>query len=154
MFTPKSTIFYTPASTKLKEGYSGVTLSVCLSVCGQNRVHSVSSTILIGSISYLHILSSNFRRCVVCNVCFENLKFWQILEICNFDFVFFWLGIQYDLIGWVIMRQWGVSSERRCSSCSRYETALEYYLNESGLWMLMTWCFSTKASAATILLVS
>ena len=29
---------------------------VRLSVCGQNRVHSVSSTILIGSISYLHIL--------------------------------------------------------------------------------------------------
>ena len=27
---------------------------------------------------------------------FKNLKFWQIFEICNFDFVFFWLGIQYD----------------------------------------------------------
>ena len=36
--------------------------SVRLSVCGQNRVCSVSSTILIASISYLHILSSNFRR--------------------------------------------------------------------------------------------
>ena len=45
--------------------------SVRLSVCGQNRVHSVSSTILIGSISYLHILSSNFRRCVACNVCYK-----------------------------------------------------------------------------------
>ena len=33
-------------------------------VCGQNRVRSVSSAILFGSISYLHILSSNFRRCV------------------------------------------------------------------------------------------
>ena len=37
---------------------------VRLSVCGQNCVRSVSSTILIRSISYLHILSSNFRRWV------------------------------------------------------------------------------------------
>ena len=49
--------------------------SVHLSVCGQNRVRSVSSTILIGSISYLHILSSNLRRCVVCTVCFKIQKF-------------------------------------------------------------------------------
>ena len=34
-----------------------VRLSVRLSVCGQNRVCSVFSTILVGSISYLHILS-------------------------------------------------------------------------------------------------
>ena len=49
-------------------------IDVCLSVCGQNRVRSVSSTILIGSISYLQFLSTNFRRCVA-----GNLKFWQIL---------------------------------------------------------------------------
>ena len=72
------------ASTKLKGGYTGFTLSVRLSVplsiCGQNRVRSVSSTIVVGSISYLHSLSSNFRRCVACNACFKiqiwNLKFW------------------------------------------------------------------------------
>ena len=40
---------------------------VRLSVCGQNRVRSVSSTILIGSISYLHIFSSNLRRCLFQN---------------------------------------------------------------------------------------
>ena len=55
--------YYTPHSTKL-----GILISPCPSVspsvCGQNRVHSVSPTILAGSISYLHILSSNFRRCV------------------------------------------------------------------------------------------
>ena len=35
---------------------------------------------------------------------FKNLKVWRIsLNICNFDFVFFWLGIQYDSILWVIM---------------------------------------------------
>ena len=49
--------------------------SVRLSVCGHNRVRSVSSTILIGSISYLHILSSNFRRCVACNARFKIQKF-------------------------------------------------------------------------------
>ena len=69
-----------PTSTKLKGRYSGFTLSVrlavrpsvrlsvCTSVCRQNRVRSVSSTILARSISYLHILSSYFRRCVACKV--------------------------------------------------------------------------------------
>ena len=46
--------------------------SVRLSICEQNRVCSASSTILTGSISHLHILSSNFRRCVGCNVCLKN----------------------------------------------------------------------------------
>ena len=56
---------------------------VRLYVCGQNRVRSVSSTILIGSISYLHILSSNFRRCVACNARFKIQKF-EILAIFFF----------------------------------------------------------------------
>ena len=51
-------------------GYIGFTLSVCpsvrLPVCGQHHVCSVSSTILAGSISYLPILSTNFRRCIAC----------------------------------------------------------------------------------------
>ena len=85
--TAKSNIILPPASTKLIVGYTGITLSVCPSVrlsvrpsvrpsvCGQNRVRSVSSRILIGSISYLHILSSNFRRCVACNARFKMQKF-------------------------------------------------------------------------------
>ena len=40
-----------------------------------DRVRSVSSTILAGSISYLHILSSNFRRCVACKVIGNILQF-------------------------------------------------------------------------------
>ena len=44
---------------------------ICLSVCGQNHVRSVSSRILIRSISYLHILSSNFRMCVACKARFK-----------------------------------------------------------------------------------
>ena len=42
--------------------------SAHLPVSGQNRVRSVSSTILARSISYLHILSTKFRRCVACRV--------------------------------------------------------------------------------------
>ena len=135
-------IIIPPASTKLKGGIlvspcPSVHLSVCpsvrLSVCGQNRVRSVSSTILIGSISYLHILSSNFRRCVACNARFNifiNLKFWRIFLIRDFDFVFFWLGIQYDSMVWVIMRRRGVYSEGRHSSCS----SLVFFLDISGIF--------------------
>ena len=54
--------YYTPAQRSWR-GVYWLHL-VCLSICGQNHVRSVSSTILVGSISYLHILSSNFRRCV------------------------------------------------------------------------------------------
>ena len=76
-------IIIPPASTKLIGGYTGITLSVRLSVCGQNRVRSVSSTILIGSISYLHILSSNFRRCVACNARFKIQKFEILANFLN-----------------------------------------------------------------------
>ena len=66
-------IFIPLASTK-----EGILVLPCLSVgmstCGQNGVHSVSSTILAGSISYLHILSSNFRRCVTCKVFFFKIQ--------------------------------------------------------------------------------
>ena len=59
--------FLYPPATKLRgRGYTGFTLSVGLSVCRTNRVCSVSSTILAGSISYLHILSRTFRWCVAC----------------------------------------------------------------------------------------
>ena len=68
-----------PASTKLKGGYTGITLSVCQSVC-----------------------------------------LWtDSCPLCIFDFVFFWLGIQYDSMVWVINRR-GVSSECMRSSCSSY----------------------------------
>ena len=70
---------YTPRFNEVERGVYWYHL-VRLSVCGQNRVRSVSSTILIGSISYLHILSSDFRRCVACNACFKIQKF-NILAI-------------------------------------------------------------------------
>ena len=53
---------------KVVGGYIGFTPSVHPSVCPASRVHSVASTVVVWSISYLHILSSNFRRCVACKV--------------------------------------------------------------------------------------
>ena len=81
-------LYYTPRFNEVDRGVYWYHL-VRLSVCGQNRVRSVSSTILIGSISYLHILSSNFRRCVACNVRFkihfgEFFKF-VTLTLSSFD---------------------------------------------------------------------
>ena len=70
-------VYYTPRFNEVERRVYWFHL-VRLSVCGQNRVCSVSSTILIGSISYLHILSSNFRRCVACNVC-SNIKKMEVL---------------------------------------------------------------------------
>ena len=77
---------YNTNSTKLK----GILVSPCpsvhqsvrLSVCGQNRVCSVSSTILNGSISYLHILSSNFRRCVANKFIFGAYGYCHHLCLC------------------------------------------------------------------------
>ena len=69
-------LHYTPASTKLKGGYTGFTLSVCPSV------RSVSSTILTDPFHICTSYPSNFRRCVACNVCFKieilvnSLNFW------------------------------------------------------------------------------
>ena len=59
---------YTPLFNEVERGYTGFTLSIRLSVCGQNRVRSASSTILAGSISYcnqkqtLEIQSPTSRR--------------------------------------------------------------------------------------------
>ena len=103
---------YTPSFNEVERGVywfhlvrPSVRPSVRLSVCGQNRVRSVSSTILVGSISYLHILSSNFRKCVTCKDCFK------IIKICNFGKFFKFVTLtlySFDLRSvWVIMRRQG-----------------------------------------------
>ena len=96
--------YYTPRFNEVERGVYWFHL-VCLSICGQNRFRSVSSTILIGSISYLHILSSNFRRCVACNVCFKIQK----LEILPNSLNWLLSLLTFDSIVWVIMRRSGVS---------------------------------------------
>ena len=74
--------FYTPRFNEVERGVYWYHL-VRLSFCGQNRVRSVSSTILIGSISYLHILSSNLRRWVACNAGFKIQKFEILANFLN-----------------------------------------------------------------------
>ena len=112
-------LFIPPASTKLIGGYTGITLSVCPSV---DRI--VSALYLQQySLDPFYICTSYQATSegvsrVMSVSKFKNLKFWRIFKICNFDFVIFWLGIQYDSMVWVIMRRRGVSSERRRSSCS------------------------------------
>ena len=74
-----------PASTKLKGGIlvSPCPQSGCPSICGRNRVCSVSSTILAESIAFLHVLSTNFKRCVSCWIFFFKI-FPKIKYLLNF----------------------------------------------------------------------
>ena len=89
--------------------FTGFTLSVCPSV---DRI--VSNL-------YLQQYSSDpFNICasyqatsesVACNGCFKMIKkvetFGEFFKFYNFDFIFFWLGIQYDSMVWVLMRRRG-----------------------------------------------
>ena len=54
------------------------------------RVRSVAPTVLVGSISYLDVLSRHFRRCAMYKVFakIKNFNFWQFFQICNFDLSF------------------------------------------------------------------
>ena len=85
---------------------------VCLLICWQNFVSSVSSTILARSISYLSILSSNFSRCVACKVVFKIQTLWsfgQFFKLVTLTLTMSCLlGIQYESIVWVIMGQRGL----------------------------------------------
>ena len=104
---------YTPCFNEVEKGvywFHLVRLSVCkMSVCGQNHVRSVSSTILVRSISYLHILSSNFTRCVACNGCFKSWNFGEFFKFVTLTLSSFDFGSnQYDPMVWVIMRPRGV----------------------------------------------
>ena len=93
-----------------------------MSVCGQNRVRSVSSTILIGSISYLHMLSSNFRRCVACNARFKIQKFGEFfkfvtLTLSSFDLLFLvsflhcHCSLQFRMDSFHIWYKWSIAWE-------------------------------------------
>ena len=98
--------------------WGGILVSLCPdrpsvrpSIRPTSGVRSVAPTVLFGSISYLHISLSNFRRCVTCKVYCKIFKlfFLQFFKICNFDFVLFWLGIWCESLVWVIMGPWRVS---------------------------------------------
>ena len=101
---------YTPGFNEVESGvywFHLVRLSLRPSVCGQNRARSVSP-ILAGSIWYLHILSSNIRMFVACEVFFSqnfevlanSLNLWHWLWL-------FWFGIHCESIIWVILGRRG-----------------------------------------------
>ena len=90
--------------TQLNEVEGGNLVSPC------PFVHSVSSTILAGSISYVHILSSNFIRCVTCQVCFEiqNWSFGKFFKFVTFTLSCFDFGSNMNWsIVWVIIGRRG-----------------------------------------------
>ena len=60
--------------------------SVHLSICGLNHVHSVFTLILAGSISHLHILSTNYMYCVSCWISAQYFY----LRICTSCSGFLW----------------------------------------------------------------
>ena len=73
---------YTPQPTKLRGGVYWFHF-IRPSVCRRTRVHSVSSTLLSGSILWLQILSTNFRMGVARKV-FETIpKFEVLLNFCT-----------------------------------------------------------------------
>ena len=71
-----------------------VHLSICLSVCGQYGVRSVSFTLLAGSISFLHILSSNLthwgrdKMDAISQTTFSNAFSW--MKMHEFRLQFHW----------------------------------------------------------------
>ena len=95
----KTPFLYSPLQRSWKWGIlvsrrPSVCPSICPAVCGQNRVCSVSSTILAGSISYLHILSS---RCVAYKCYCEFPKFEFLAKFWN---LWLCLVMTWDLI-WI-----------------------------------------------------
>ena len=86
-------IYYNPCTTKLLGGIL-VSLhpSVCLSVRLTSHVCSVAPTVLVGSISYLCILSSNFRKCVTCKVSCKIWTFGNFLKFITLTLSCFDLG--------------------------------------------------------------
>ena len=108
-----------PPLNKVVGGYIGFAPSIRPSVCPSvrpsvrpaSRVCSVAPTVLVWSISYLHILPNSFR-CVACKVFCKIWIFGSFFKICSFHFVLFWHGIWCESLVWVIMGGWGVVGGR------------------------------------------
>ena len=98
---------------------------------------------------------------------FKNFKFLLIFrlspwkKIYNSAYIlsiFFWLGIWYESIVWVIMGWWGVLSERRRSSLNWYGTVREiiscerqiiFHTSYSITWLLISWWLKWFRALAT-----
>ena len=105
-----------PRFNEVDRVYTGFTSSICPSVHPSvcPSVDRIVSTLDLQQflLNPFHIYTS-YRATSICVSHVQlisklkSLKFWQILSICNFVFVSFWLGIQYESIVWVIKRQRG-----------------------------------------------
>ena len=103
--------YYTPRFNEVDRGvywYHLVRLSVCPSV---DRIMSTLYLQQYSSDPFYICTSYQATSEGVSPVMpvskFKNLKFWRIFKICNFDFVIFWLGIQYNSMVWIIIRRRG-----------------------------------------------
>ena len=65
--------------------FHSVRPSIRPSVHPASHVRSVTPTVLVGFISYLYILSSNFRWCVACKASCKILNFWQFCLLLTWD---------------------------------------------------------------------
>ena len=83
--------FIIPPHNKVVGGYIGFTPSVRPA----SHVRSVAPTVLVGSISYLYILSSNFRRCVACQVASKIWIFGIFLKFVTLTLSCFDLGLMW-----------------------------------------------------------
>ena len=79
-----------------------------------------------------HILSSNFRKCVVCKVCIKLKNFGKFFKFVTLTLSSFDLGSNkgnHEATG-------GVPSECRCSSCSSFSM---FYKQTISLDLLRVW---------------
>ena len=107
-----------------------------------NRVRSVTFSVLDRLFPYLPQTITIIRGCVTCKVYIKILKFQFFGNFSNFSaFTLFWLGIRYKLVNsmdmgfkmnwsmvWVIMGRRGVSSERRHSSCTSFQCKFNIFV--------------------------
>ena len=109
-----------------------ICLSVRPSVRPASRVRSVVPTVLVGSISYLHILSSNRRWCVACKD-FWLIKKFKILAIFYNLYLWLCLVLAWDLMWFTSMGNHGAAvgiSEWGRSSCSSFQSAAQQGLSQ------------------------
>ena len=95
------------ASAKVESRYTGFTLFVCLSICPSVRLsvhlwmefaHSVSSTIYLSDSFHIYTFCQTTSHAIFSEI-------WIFGKCFKFDFIFFWLGIQYEWIEWLNMGQ-------------------------------------------------
>ena len=116
------------ALTKLKGGYTGFTSTVRLSI--RLSIHLRTESCLLcnfHNIKWIHFMFTYLIKHLqkVCRMLswLQHFKIWifgNFFQICNFNFVLFWLGIWNESIVRVMMGWRGIFSKCRHSSCSSF----------------------------------